>query len=365
MKKHISSKKVGAQKNPKAMFAFYIGIDLGDKHCDVCVLDQDGQPREQFRLPMRATALEEYFGTIGRSRVAIEAGGQSRWAAEVLERCGHEVYVANTRKVAYIFESDDKDDPGDAYKLAELVHFKPRLLHPIQHRSQQLQADLSWIRAREALVESRTQLVNTVRGISKAFGGRLQKCSVEAFTAKLAEQIPAEIRGPAAPLLETIDDLNERIRYYDQMEKHLAQQRYPEYRLLEQVDGVGVHTALSYMLTIGDPRRFAKSRMVGCFLGLRPKKRDSGASQPQLGITKAGDGYLRKTLVNCAHYMLGPHGQDSDLRRFGQRIGERGGKNAKKRAVIAVARKLAVLLHRLWISGEVYEPLRNSQPKAA
>ena len=119
------------------------------------------------------------------------------------------------------------------------------------------------------------------------------------------------------------------------------------------------------MLTIGDPERFQKSRMVGSFLGMRPKKQESGESKPQLGITKAGDLYLRKTLVNCAHHILGPNRKDSDLRRFGQRICARGGKNAKKRAVIAVARKLAVLLHRLWITGEVYEPLRNNKQSMA
>jgi transposase len=208
-------------------------------------------------------------------------------------------------------------------------------------------------------------LVNAVRGISKAFGERLAKCSTEAFTARLADQIPEAIRGAVAPLLETIDHLNEQIHYYDQMEEHLARERYEKYRLLTQVKGVGVHTALSFMLTIGEAERFEKSRMVGAFLGMRPKQKESGESKPQLGITKAGDEYLRKTLVNCAHYILGPHGQDSDLRRFGQRICERGGKNAKKRAVIAVARKLAVLLHRLWVSGEVYEPLRNSRKAVA
>jgi transposase len=300
----------------------------------VCVLNGDGEFQESFRLRMQGSDLQKYFVGIPRSRVAMEAGGQSRWVAELLEGCGHQVYVSNTRKVAYITQSDDKDDAGDAYKLAELVHFKPRLLHPIQHRSRPAQADLSWIRAREALVESRTQLVNT-------------------------------IRGAVAPLLETIDDLNERIRYYDQMEEHIARQRYAKYWLLQQVNGVGVHAALTYMLTIGDPERFPKSRMVGCFLGMGPRKQESGQSQPQLGITKAGDGFLRKTLVNCAHYILGPKGKDSDLRRFGLRICERGGKNAKKRAVIAVARKLAVLLHRLWVTGEAYEPLRNSPAKVA
>ena len=362
-KKQDSSVQTAKQAEAKETFACYVGIDLGDKNCEICVLDQGGEILESFRLAMKAARLQGYFVTIGRSRVAIEAGGQSRWVAEVIEKCGHQVFVSNTRKVAYIHESDNKNDPGDAYKLAELVYFKPRLLHPIQHRSREAQADLSWIRAREVLVNLRTEVVNAMRGMSKAFGERLAKCSTEAFTSRLADQIPEAIRGAVAPLLETIDQLNEKIRYYDQMEEHIARQKYPKYRLLEQVDGVGVHTALSFLLTIGDPERFQKSRMVGPFLGMRPRKKDSGESQPQLGITKAGDEYLRKTLVNCAHYILGPHGTDSDLRRYGHRICERGGKNAKKRAVIAVARKLAVLLHRLWVSGEVYEPLRNSQPK--
>ncbi|HLH16229.1 MAG TPA: IS110 family transposase [Bryobacteraceae bacterium] len=367
MKKNTSktkkqTRKVEApkQRDGKELFASYMGIDLGDKHCEVCVLDQQGEFVKALRLPMKAADLERYLVRIGRSRVAIEAGGQSRWVAEVIERCGHQVFVSNTRKVGYIHQSDDKNDPGDAYKLAELVYFKPRLLHPIQHRSQQAQSDLSWIRAREVLVQARTEVVNAVRGMSKAFGGRLAKCSTEAFTAKLADQIPEAIRSAVAPLLETIDHLNEQIDYYDRMEEKIAGDRYEQHTLLTAVDGVGVHTALSFMLTIGDPLRFAKSRMVGCYVGLRPKQKDSGESQPQLGITKAGDEYLRKTLVNCAHYILGPHGKDSDLRRYGQRIGGRGGKNAKKRAVIAVARKLAVLLHRLWVSGEAYEPLRNS-----
>ena len=236
------------------------------------MLNGDGEFAESFRLRMQGSDLQKHFVGIPRSRVAVEAGGQSRWVAELLEGCGHQVYVSNTRKVAYITQSDDKDDPGDAYKLAELVHFKPRLLHPIQHRSRQAQADLSWIRAREALVESRTQLVNTIRGLSKAFGEQLARCSVESFTAKLASLVPEAIRGAVAPLLETIDDLNERIHYYDQMEKHIARQKYPKYRLLQQVDGVGIHTALAYMLTIGDAERFPKSRMVGCFLGMRPRK---------------------------------------------------------------------------------------------
>jgi transposase len=374
MKEHISKKAtkrsrackpVLAKIEPREPFAFYIGIDLGDKNSEFCVFNPQGEVTDRFRLPMMGSDWQAYFAPLPRSAVAIEAGGQSRWVAEVVEGCGHKVYVSNTRKVPYISEGDDKDDPEDAYKLGELVYLKPRLLHPIQHRSQEIQQDLEWIRARETLVESRTQLINTVRGMSKSFGQRLEKCSVESFTDKRADQLPEGLRGVVAPLLETIDVLNEKIGYYDQMLKHIADTRYPKYRLLERVNGVGVHTALAFMLTIGDPERFAKSRSVGSFLGMRPRRQESGQQQPQLGITKAGDPYLRKTLVNCAHHILGPQGKDSDLRRFGLRICARGGKNAKKRAVIAVARKLAVLLHRLWVSGEVYEPLRNSRAMGA
>src|SRR4051794_845449 len=209
MKKDTSETKkqnvtISRQAKQREGFAAHIGIDLGDKHCEVCVFDQDGEFRESLRLPMKAADLQRYLMTVGRSRVAIEAGGQSGWVAGVVEQCGHQVFVSNTRKVAYIHQSDDKNDPGDAYKLAELVYFKPQLLHPIQHRSQQAQADLTWIRAREVLVESRTQLVNAVRGMSKSFGERLAKCSTEAFTARLADQVPEAIRGAVAPLLEMI-----------------------------------------------------------------------------------------------------------------------------------------------------------------
>ena len=366
MKKHSSNQpvtRIVRRDVNREKFTFFIGIDLGDKNSDFCVLNQEGEVHERFRLRMKGGDFQGYFVSIPPSRVALESGGQSRWVAEIIEQCGHEVYVANTRKVPYITASDDKDDPEDAYKLAELVYFKPRLLHPVLRRSEQMQADLSWIRAREGLVESRTQLVNLVRGMCKGFAGRLERCSVESFPAKQADQVPEAIRSAAAPLLEIIDALNERIRYYDQMEEHIARERYPKDWLLDQVHGVGVHTALAFMLTIGDPERFAKSRLVGSFLGMRPRQQNSGESKPQWGITKAGDVYLRKTLVNCAHYILGPRGQDSDLRRYGLRICERGGKNAKKRAVIAVARKLAVLLHRLWVTGEAYEPLRNT-PRA-
>jgi transposase len=283
----------------------------------------------------------------------------------LLAECGHEVLVANARRLDLISRNDSKDDRTDAELLARVRRVDPKLLGAVEHRGRQAQVDMELIRARDALVRTRTLLVNHVRGAVKAFGGRLPKGSTGAFAAKALDHIPRELRFALAPVVRQIEHLAKAIRTFEKRIDKAAEKRYPATELLRQVHGVGPITALCYALTIGDAGRFKKSRAVGSYLGLRPRKDESGASSPELRITKAGDGHLRRLLVQCAHYILGPFGQDSDLRRFGLRIAGRGRKRAKKVAVIAVARKLAVLLHRLWVTAEVYEPLRNAERRSA
>jgi transposase len=232
-------------------------------------------------------------------------------------------------------------------------------LYPLRHRGQESQAHLAIIRSRQALVGCRTQLVNHVRGAVKSFGARLPKCPARSFHNRAPEHIPEALLSALGPILEQIGSLTERIRQYDRELQIVAKERYPETDLLRQVEGVGPLTALTFVLTLEDPHRFEKSRCVGAYLGLVPAQDQSGDRDPQKRISKEGDEMLRKLLVGSAHYILGPFGSDSDLRRHGQKIASRGGKNSKKRAVVAVARKLAVLLHSLWISGELYELLRN------
>jgi transposase len=258
-----------------------------------------------------------------------------------------------------IGESSRKDDQLDARTLARLARIDPGLLGPVRHRSAKAQIHLTVIRARAGLVSARTALVNTVPGLTKSYGERLRKCGTEQMNREIAKGLSQELRDSLEPL-EEIESLNKRIKEYDRRIEQIAKEVYPQVALLQQVKGVGTLTALTFILTLDDPHRFDRSRDVGCFLGLRPGRRNSGNSEPQLHITKEGDRYLRTLLVQSAHYILGPFGQDCDLRRWGLRLAERGGKNAKKRAVVAVARKLAVLLHKLWVSGEVYEPLRNN-----
>lgn len=309
-------------------------------------------------MPTTAEALRRRFGGLPRMRLVLETGGHSPWISRLLEDGGHEVLVANARRVRLIAESDSKSDRTDAETLARLGRLDPALLRPIRHRSADAQLDLALIRARDALVQARTQLVNHVRGAVKAVGGRLPKCSTESFPKRVPEAIPAALRPALTPLLDVIATITTEVRGYDHQVDAIATTRYPETAALRQVTGVGALTALSYVLTLEDPTRFPTSRAVGSYLGLRPKQRDSGERAPALRITKAGDAFLRRLLVGSAHYILGPFGPDTDLRRWGLTLAARGGKNAKKRAVVAVARKLAVLLHRLWVTGDVYEPLR-------
>jgi transposase len=332
-------------------------VDLGDQWSHYCILGLQGETLSEGPLQTRQAELAEFFHALPAARVVIEVGTHSAWTQEIIAGEGHEVLVANPRLMEGSKRRKRKNDRIDANKLARLGRVDPQSLHAIRHRSREVRQDLVLLRAREALVEARTELINTTRGLVKSLGTRLPKCSSRSFGHKVEEAIPEKVREALLPLVQLADVLSDCIKGYDQRIEELVSEKYGHTKLLRQVKGVGPITALAYVLTLENPERFPKSRDVGPYLGLVPKQEDSGESQPQLGISKAGDMMLRKLLVGSAQYILGPFGPDTDLRRYGLRLCERGGKNAKKRAAVAVARKLAVLLHRLWVSGEVYEPL--------
>ena len=335
-----------------------IGLDLGDRTSWYCVLDGTGEVVLEQKLSTTPKAMKDVFGGMPRSRIALETGMHS-WASRLLSELGQEVIVAHARNVRLIGESRKKDDRLDARTLARLVRIDPQLLAPVKHRSAQAQAHLMVIRARAGLVRARTSLINTARGLTKSYGERLRGCNPRNLNPEKAQELSPELRAALEPLLGEIESLSERIDEYNEQIERMSKESYPEVARLKQVKGVGTLIALTYVLTLEDAHRFGKSRDVGCYVGLQPGRRNSGQSEPQLHISKEGDPYLRTLLVQGAHHILGPFGADSDLRRWGLKLAERGGKNGKKRAVIAVARKLAVLLHRLWVSGEAYEPLRN------
>jgi transposase len=341
-----------------------VGMDLADRYSQVCVLDLKGEVSEEGRVRTTQDALRSRFGALAPCRVVIEVGTHSPWVSRLLTELGHDCVVANPRRVRLIADSQKKNDRIDAETLARLGRADPALLSPVQHRSEGVQADLTLVHSRRALVEVRTKLINRTRALVKTFGAHLPQCDARNFPLKAAGDIPEQIAAAAAPLLKMISSLNAEIAALDRALEELIATRYPQARVLQQVPGVGPLISLTFVLTIEDPGRFQTSRQVGAYLGLVSRQRASGDRSPELGITKAGNVYLRQLLVNGAHYVLGHHGPDSDLRRWGLRKAE-GGKNTKKRAVVAVARKLAVLLHRLWLTGEMYQPLRGEEVMAA
>lgn len=347
MKHAISSASVSVR-------TLTIGIDVGDRRSQACVVDASRKVLEEFSFETSAVGL---CGKLRREpcQVILEVGPHSRWMQKSVERLGHTVRVVDARKIQLISRSDHKTDRRDARTLAQLGAGVPELLGDIKHRSDQAHADLTVLLTRDHFVQLRTATINRTRGVLKSVGVKVPKMSTNVFHARVGALLPSALKRGLQPLLDELQSLQLRIGSLDREIDAMAA-RYPAVAKLSAISGVGNLTALAFALSLDDPRRFKKSRDVGPFVGLTPRKRASGASDPQLSITRTGNPFLRRILVQAAHYILGPFGPDCLLRRHGQRIVERGGKHAKKRAAVAVARKLAVLLHRLWVSETPYDP---------
>jgi transposase len=334
-----------------------VGIDLGDKRSSYCVVDTHGADVSSGVVATTAEALRLGFVGKGKMRIAIECGTHSPWVSRLFQELGHEVIVANPRHLRLIAESNRKNDKADARTLAAIAQAAPGLLKQVHHRSERVQFDLATIKARDTAVLARSRIVAAIRGIVKSSGGRLAVCSTGAFAKKTFESCPMTLRDALVPLLRVIEQLTAEIRAYDRKIEQKMNSEYRSAAPILTIPGVGPLTALTFVLLLdNDPRRFPKSRDLGCYFGLQPKQQDSGKHVSQLGITKTGDRLMRKLAVQCSHFMLGKFGRDSALRRWGMALCLRGGNNAKKRAVVAVARKLLVLMHRLWKTQTPFVP---------
>lgn len=338
-----------------------LGLDLGDRRSSFCHLSAAGTQLEEGEVPTSRTGLSKLFADVAACRVVMEASGHVHWVAELAEQSGHEVIVANPREVRLISQSSRKSDRNDARILAQLGRVDPSLLRPVQRRGQACRVSRSLLRARDQLVRTRTQLVNLVRGQVKSMGGRVGACSAASFHKHAAAQIPASLTEVCAPVLAVLEQLAVQIRVFDRRIEQVSREHHPGTAVLRQVQGVGPTLALAFVATIEDPDRFSSPRTVGSYLGLTPRQYASGSRSPELRISKQGDGLLRRLLVNAASYILGPFGQDSDLRRYGERIARGGSQRDRARARIAVARKLACLLHHLWRTGSVWQPLYRAE----
>lgn len=358
------SKNVGRQAKQEMIdggMNAVAGLDLGDKHSVVTVMNLDGEIVERKKIATSVAAFERYFQAWARMRVVFEAGSHANWTYRLLERMEHEPLMADTHRLALITQSLSKDDRNDSERLAELGLRMPEMLNPVEPCSLETQRDRTVLRAREAMVDARTKLINVVRGTVKSFGMRLPKITSPSFAKKAGPLLPEELGEVLRPLMLLIQHATDEIRRYDQRIEEMAENKYPQTKRMRTANGVGVITSVAFVLNLdNDSSRLRHSRDAGARVGLKPKRRDSGERSPELGITKTGDPMMRRLLVQCAQYILGHRGKDSALRRWGLKLAARGGtKSAKRKAVVAVARKLAVLLHLLWHRDLDFDPFHG------
>lgn len=336
-----------------------IGIDIGDRYSYFCVLSVNGDIVEQGRFATEREAAAEFFSRHPTSRIVMEVGTHSPWLSRLSTSTGHETLVVDPRRLRLLTENERKRDKRDAQLLAEMGRSAPQLLTLVHHRSEETHRNLQLFRTRDLLVRQRTAAVTAVRSMVKSLGSRLPKSTTDNFAENARAAVPKEMLGAVTPLLKVIELLTQQIDVLEGRIEKLACS--PKYRdaceLVSQPSGIGTLTALAFILTIEDASRFRSSRNVPAYFGLVPRCKQSGTRDQQLGISKTGDELVRKLLVQCASLMMRPSAAQSDMRTWALGLAERGGKNGKKRATVGLARKLAVLMHRLWVTGEEYQPL--------
>jgi transposase len=351
-------KTTSTQKITNPQFKTYIGVDLGDRKHHVCATDKHGTIVSEFTIANDRVALRQLCVDYPHAAIALEVGTHSPWISRFLTDSGMHVTVANARKLRAIYQNDRKCDRLDAQMLAKLLRADRDLLSPIQHGSAQAQKDLVAIKLRASLVRQRTGMVNTLRGVVKSMGMRIPSSTAEAFHLRAREFLVEqhELQPALEPALKALESLTEQIKAYEKAIHDAARTHHPQALKLQQIPSIGPITSLAFVLAIEDPNRFKDPRDVGPYLGLVPRRDQSGKSDKQLSISKAGNKYLRQLLVQCAQYLIGHFGPDCALRNHGLKLVEKGGKGAKKKATIAIARKLAVMMIAMWQKGSPFEP---------
>lgn len=338
----------------------YVGFDVSEKTIETFAVCRTETSKGSFKIDNNEASIKKFLSMFKKPEqvcVVMETGTHSLWMSELIKKLGFEVIVAHARDLALIYGADKKNDQLDAEKLARLAQADRKLLHPIKHMTMERQTDLTIVKARDLVVRQRTQIINTIRGLLRAAGHKLIEEEYSAATIKkCCSSLPDQIKPAIAPLLQQICYLDLAIKEYDRQVKMLCK-KYHATKILRQIPGVGEVTALTFVLIVGAPNRFENPGRLCAYLGVVPKQDQSGNTDKQLGITKKGNKLGRKLLVQAAHYIMGPFGPDCELRSYGIRIQSRGGKIAKKKSFVAVARKLVAVMLVLWKNPEVtYDP---------
>jgi len=329
-----------------------IGIDVGDRNSKICVMTK--QPGGERQIIVETTCattkagFAEAFAKFERSwPVVFETGTHCRWMDKCFKALGFKTIVANPSLVPSITKSNKKNDRNDARELARLAIADPAMLHPVFLRDEIYQQMLRYHAARNMLISQRTQTINQIRGFAKSLGFRIECSSTAMFHAVNRVDWPKELEQAVWPIMGTLKAINLKIKAYDRLIEQLAEK--PEFKWMVErarvIYGIGIIGSTVLVAAIGGrPDRFEHARDVGAYLGMTPKQDQSGDTDKQLHITHAGSSIVCTTLVECAGVALMANAKETDLKLKGLRIAMRGGKIAKKKARIAVARSMAVTI---------------------
>lgn len=331
----------------------FVGCDLGDKTSTLCLLDDAGQVVRRSEVETARAPLVSFFRALPRTQVVMEVGSHSPWVSAAVEAVGHRAIVINSHQFKLLTQSRRKSDVNDAELLARAARADLQLVRPIQHRSESTRSQLAVLRTRDLLVRTRAKLVNHVRGMLKSYGVKCPKGSPPSFATRVKDFVPSELKPALEPILEQLESLTSQLKKLDAQLEDSAAGDVTVARL-RSIPRVGILTALTFKLVIENAKRFKRSRDVGAYLGLTPAQHQSGESDPRLGISKSGDMMMRRLLVQCAQQLLFKNAPDCSLSRAGKLLVKQG--KPRNVAAIAIARKLAALMHLLWVREQDFKP---------
>jgi transposase len=333
----------------------YVGLDVSLRMTALCVVDESGGVIAEGKVASEPEALGGWLREHAPAarRIGMETGPLAVWLWNGLKERGLPVHVIDARHAkAGLTLQASKTDRNDARGLAQIM--RTGWFKEVQVKSTAAHLLRALLASRGMLVATRCALENQIRGLLKTFGLVLGKAGRRRFEVRLRELLAAEPRlgRLVTPLLEVRRSLVEQIQTYDRCLVAIAR-RHAVVRRLMSVPGVGAVTAVAFVAAIDDPSRFRRSRHVGAYFGLVPRRYQSGEVDRPGRISKAGDQLVRTLLYEAANALLTRSRQPSALKAWAEAIAARSG---RKKAKVALARRLAVMLHRLWRDGTAFVP---------
>jgi transposase len=343
----------------------YAGIDVSLECSSVCIVDASGKIVREGKVASEPEALIDWFGSFGAglARIGLEAGPLSQWLYAALRRADLAVELLETRHVHDAFSAMPvKSDRNDARGIAQLMRLG--WFRPVHCKSIGAQETRAVLTARKLVQSKLRDVENSLRGILRGFGLKVGSTTPKRFADRIRELVVGHptLEGIAASLLLVHEVLLREFRGFERRVRVMARSA-ADARLLMSTPAVGPIVALTYAAAIDDPARFKSSKTAGAHFGLTPKKYQSGKTDRSGRISKVGDAAVREALYQAAHVMLTkPVKGCPELKSWAMRIARRAG---MAKAKVALARKLAVVMHRMLADGKAFNPTVGTKSIAA